>query len=187
MVGTNTMSRGFLEYTLYDTIMRDTCHYTFVQTTEYTTRRENPREFPGGSVVRTLLPLQELRSCKIHGTAKKKKKKKMNPDVNCERWVIKMCQFRFINYNKCTILVEDVDNGEAMHMWGFSGGSVVKTPPINVGDTGLTPGSGRLPEEGNGNLLQYSCLGNPMDRGTWQITVHGVARESDIVQLLSHV
>ena len=101
--------------------------------------------------------------------------------------MIKMCQFRFINYNKCTILVEDVDNGETMPMWGFSGGSVVKNPPTNVGDTGLTPGSGRLPEEGNGNLLQYSCLGNPMDRGTWQITVHGVKRESDIVQLLSRV
>ena len=120
----------------------------------------------------------------MHGIAKKKKK---NPDVNCERWMIKMCQFRFINYNKCTILVEDVDNGETMPMWGFSGGSVVKNPPTNVGDTGLTPGSGRLPEEGNGNLLQYSCLGNPMDRGTWQITVHGVKRESDIVQLLSRV
>ena len=65
-------------------------------------------------MVRNLLPLQELRSCKMHGIAKKKEK--VNPNVNCERWVIKMCQCRFINYNKCTILVEDVDNGEAMHM-----------------------------------------------------------------------
>ena len=47
---------------------------------------------------------------------------------------------------------------------GFPGGSVVKNPPTNVGDAGLTPGSRRSPEEGNGNPLQYSCLGNPMNR-----------------------
>ena len=47
-------------------------------------------------------------------------------------------------------------------------------PACQAGDVGLVPGSGRLPEEGNGNLLQYSCLGNPMDRGAWQATVHGV-------------
>ena len=40
----------------------------------------------------------------------------------------------------------------------------------------LIPGSGRYPEEGNGNPLQYSCLGNPMDRGAWQAIVHGVTR-----------
>ena len=40
----------------------------------------------------------------------------------------------------------------------------------------LIPGSGRSPEGGNGNPLQYSCLGNPMDRGAWQVTVHGVPK-----------
>ena len=59
---------------------------------------------------------------------------------------------------------------------GFLDGSVVKNPPAKVGDVGLIPGLGRSPEEGNGNPLQYSCLGNPMDRGTWQATVHGIAR-----------
>ena len=49
---------------------------------------------------------------------------------------------------------------------GFPAGSVVKNLPANAGDTGLIPGSGRSPGEGNGNPLQYSCLGNPMDRGT---------------------
>ena len=43
------------------------------------------------------------------------------------------------------------------------------------GDLGLIPGLGRSPEEGNSNLLQHSCLGNPTDRGAWQATVHGVA------------
>ena len=46
-------------------------------------------------------------------------------------------------------------------------------------DTGSIPGSGRNPEEGNGNPLQFSCLGNPMDRGSWQARVHGVRKELD--------
>ena len=56
---------------------------------------------------------------------------------------------------------------------------VVKKPPANAGDvrdTGLSPRSGRSPGEGHGNPLQYSCLENAMDRGTWQVTVHGVAK-----------
>ena len=61
---------------------------------------------------------------------------------------------------------------------GFSGGSVIKNPPANAGDVCSVPGLERSPGEGNGNPLQYSCLENPMDRGTWQATVHGVA-ESD--------
>jgi len=59
---------------------------------------------------------------------------------------------------------------------GFSGGSVVKNPPSNVGNRDWTPGSRRSPGEGNGNPLQYSCLENPMDRGAWQVTVHGVTK-----------
>ena len=51
-----------------------------------------------------------------------------------------------------------------------------KGPPWNAGDVGLIPGSGRSPEGGNGNPLQYSCLENPMDRGAWQATVHAVAK-----------
>ena len=62
---------------------------------------------------------------------------------------------------------------------GFAGGSVVKNPPANAGHTGSVPGSGRSPGEGNGNPLQYSCLGNPINRGAWWAIVHGVAKESD--------
>ena len=61
----------------------------------------------------------------------------------------------------------------------FPGGSVVKNPPANAGDVGLIPGSGRSPGEGNGNLSQYSCLGNSMDGGAQWATVRGVAKESD--------
>ena len=49
---------------------------------------------------------------------------------------------------------------------------MVKVSACNAGDTGLIPGSGRSPEEGNGNPFQYSCLGNLTDRGAWQATVH---------------
>ena len=65
---------------------------------------------------------------------------------------------------------------------GFPSGAVVKNPPANAGatgDAGLIPGSGRSPEEGNGNPVQYSCLGTPMDRRTWKATVHEVAKEID--------
>ena len=58
----------------------------------------------------------------------------------------------------------------------FPGGSVVKNPPANVGDAGSIPGAGRFLRVGNGNPLQYSCLRNPTDKGTWQATVHGVAK-----------
>ena len=59
------------------------------------------------------------------------------------------------------------------------GGSLVTNLPADAGNAGSIPGSGRSPGEGNGNPLQYSCLGNPMDRGAWWATVHGVA-ESDV-------
>ena len=59
---------------------------------------------------------------------------------------------------------------------GFPGSSMVKNPPPNTGDVGLIPGERKSPGEGNGNPLQYSCLGNHMDRGAWQPIVHGVAR-----------
>ena len=69
---------------------------------------------------------------------------------------------------------------------------VVKKLPANAGDArhsgdqGLIPGWGRSPEGGNGNLLQYSCLGNRMDRGAWQATVRGVPKELDTTQRLNN-
>ena len=62
---------------------------------------------------------------------------------------------------------------------GFPGGSVVKNPPASAratGATSLNPGLGKSLGEGNSNPLQYSCLENPMDRGTWKATVHGVTK-----------
>ena len=54
--------------------------------------------------------------------------------------------------------------------------SVGKESACNAGELGSIPGSGLSPEIGNGNRLQYSCLENPMDKGTWWVTVHGVAK-----------
>ena len=58
----------------------------------------------------------------------------------------------------------------------FSGGSAVKNSPASAGDTGLILGLGGSPGRGNGNPLQYSCPENPMDRGAWWATVHGVTK-----------
>ena len=61
-------------------------------------------------------------------------------------------------------------------MMAFPGGSDSKASAYSAGDLGSIPGSGRSPGEGKGNPLQYSCLENPMDRGAWLATVHGVAK-----------
>ena len=65
---------------------------------------------------------------------------------------------------------------------------VVKNPPANAGDIrdmGSIPGSGRSSGAGHGNLLQYSCLENPMDRGAWWATVHRIA-ESEMTEVTEH-
>ena len=62
---------------------------------------------------------------------------------------------------------------------GSQCGSDGKASAYNGGDLGSIPGSGRSPREGNGNSLQYSCLENPMDRGAWRATVHGVTVRYD--------
>ena len=61
---------------------------------------------------------------------------------------------------------------------GFPGGSVVKNPPASAGDARreFNPWVRKIPGEGNGNPRQYSCLENPMDRGTWRATVHEITR-----------
>ena len=74
------------------------------------------------------------------------------------------------------------------HAEGFPSGSAVKNPPAYVGDmrdVGWIPGSGRSPGRGHGYPLQYSCLGNPTDRGAWWATVHGVAKSWTRLKRLS--
>ena len=70
-----------------------------------------------------------------------------------------------------------------IELLGFPGGSDGKESAHNVGGLSLTPGLGRSPEEGNGNPFQYSCLENPMDRGAWWATVHGVPKSQTAEQL----
>ena len=61
-------------------------------------------------------------------------------------------------------------------MLAYTGGSEGKASACNAADPSSIPGLGRSPGEGNGNPLQYSCLENPMDRGAWRATVHGVTK-----------
>ena len=78
--------------------------------------------------------------------------------------------------------MEPVQHGNLEHGQydlGFPGGSVEKNLPANegdAGDAGSIAGSGRSPGEGKGNPLQYFCLGNPVNRGSWWATVHGVTK-----------
>ena len=88
-------------------------------------------------------------------------------------------------------LQEDIF-GEDLHLnwWifesnGFPGGSDGEESTCNAGYLGSIPGSGRSPGEGNDNLLQYSCLENPMDRGARWATVHGIAKELDTTERLN--
>jgi len=65
------------------------------------------------------------------------------------------------------------------NLWASQVVLVIKNPPVSTGDiraAGLIPGLGRAPRGGRGKPLQYSCLGNPMDRGAWQATVLGLPR-----------
>ena len=83
------------------------------------------------------------------------------------------------------------DTTEWLHFMGFSGGSDSKESACNVVNLGSVSGSGRSSGEGNGNLLQYSCLENPMDKKAWWATVHGVAKSrtqlSDFTYLLTYL
>ena len=71
-------------------------------------------------------------------------------------------------------------------MWVSQVALLLKNLPASAGDTGVTgsiPGSGRSPGGGHGNPLQCSCLENPMDRGTWRVTVHWGYKESDTTEV----
>ena len=70
---------------------------------------------------------------------------------------------------------------------GFPGGSVVKNSPANAGDPGSIPMLGRSFGEGNSYPLQYSCLGNPMDGGAWQATVHRLAKNLTQLKRLNNM
>ena len=68
----------------------------------------------------------------------------------------------------------------------ISDGSGVKNLLANAGDMGLIPGLERSPREGNGSPFQFSCMGNPMNRGTWWAVIHGVIKELDMTSQLNN-
>ena len=120
-----------------------------------------------------------------HCVAKKKKKEReIDRDISCrinthtQQWSSWNEQKLFSMKSAFTTQPSSLFciyfvNAEIM---GFLGGSDSKESSCNAEDLDSIPKSGRSPEEGNGNPLQYSCLGNPMDRGAWWATVHGVAK-----------
>ena len=97
-------------------------------------------------------------------------------DIECHTLITS--SFRFLNncWNSITftsiLLARELSKAQL----AFPGSSEVKASACNAGDLGSILGLGRSPGEGNGNPLQYSCLENPMDRGAWWATVHGVAK-----------
>ena len=76
--------------------------------------------------------------------------------------------------------VASVEKKKGQSGWDCPGGSVVKNPPADAWDVGLILGLVRSLGEGNGNPLQYSCLGNSMERGAWRATIHVSAKEPDM-------
>ena len=95
----------------------------------------------------------------------------------------KMCEKRCLCAESLHHHLTGFCGASATH--GLPGGSVVKNPPASAGDVGSMPASGRAPG-GDGNPLRYSCLGNPVERGAWWATVHGVAKESDTTKEQQH-
>ena len=110
---------------------------------------------------------------------------------NCTGSLIK-CKVQFMNMtNQRGTQMQDCYYHAIMHWFFFSElpAQQVKNPPANAGDSrdsGLIPGSGRPPGEGNDNPLQYSCLGNVMDRGAWWVTVHGVTKSQTRLSTCTH-
>ena len=80
----------------------------------------------------------------------------------------------------CAICFSFFFNWGRIDLQGFPGGSECKESAYNARELGSIPRFGMSPGEGNGNPLQYSCLGNSMDRGAWRAIVHRVAKDLDM-------
>ena len=108
-------------------------------------------------------------------------------------WLYGLCSKSYPSYAEIAVIIIHNKCTSFMHLWlqghdwahahppvyrGFPGGSVVKNQLANAGDTDSVPGWGRSSGEGNGNPLQHFGLGNPMDRGAWQATFHGVVKRA---------
>ena len=126
----------------------------------------------------SFLELKRILDCLI-GSQSRFESKTREMWENMPSWGTWMFILICSNLALCICTHWDLSKFQPMPFRGFPDSSLIKNPPTNAGDTGLIPGSGRSPGEGNGNPLQYSCLGNPMDKGAWQATVHGVTKDLD--------
>ena len=100
----------------------------------------------------------------------------------CLCWVLGCCFWAFSSCSERGLLIVAVswlfivETSFVEEYKGFPGGTMLKNPPASAGDWGSISGLGKSPGPGNGNPLQNSCLRNPIDRGAWWATAHGVAK-----------
>ena len=105
----------------------------------------------------------------------------MTDSISCDKPYVKFFKERILKMNHSAL--------QQKLTQGFPGSTVLKNPPANSGDTrdlGLIPGLENSPGEGNGNLFQYSCLENSMDRRAWWATDHGVVKSQTKLGNLAH-
>ena len=141
------------------------------------------------SIILTLPPpYQCLRKIKwLRALGSSQERMQYNPPTHTDRhksnflstskegFPLHLCQVRHpVLWRKSEQVLQSMSSFRLYNYLGFPGGSVCKESACNAGDLGSIPELGRSPGEGNGNPLQYSCLENPMDRGTWQATVANV-------------
>ena len=135
------------------------------------TRLLCPWDFPGKSTgVGCHCLLRNLSTTDIQILSKIAVAKKKLCSMN---WAITLCNLGNLSF---WLFLQILDDPLYYPTKGFIGGSVVKSLPAKTGDTDLIPGLGRFSGERKGNPLQYSCLKNPKDRGTWWAIVHGIAK-----------
>ena len=115
--------------------------------------------------------------------------------LQCSALFIVQLSYPYMTTGKTIALTRWTFSGKVMSLlfnmlfrlvMSFSGDSDGKASAYNAGDPGSIPGSGKSPGEGNGNPFQYSCLENPMDRGAWWATVHGVAKSQTRLSDFTH-
>ena len=134
---------------------------------KYLAKRNNDLFLPKQNKTKSQKSTKQYLSCFIYNHLKLEATR--YPEFG--KWINKMWYIHIVECYSAT-----KRNGLLIYT-GFSSGSVVKNLPTTAGDTGLILGSGRAPEEGNGNPLHYSCPENPSDRGVWLATIHGVTKE----------
>ena len=124
----------------------------------------------------------------VHGVAKSRTRLSDWTEETTPRWLYKRRSFPYNDHLKGVshFAVHVANMAHTTYEMGILQWLSGKESTSSVGDPSWISGLGRCPGEGNGNPLQYSCLGNPMNRGAWGATIHGVTKESDTTEWLNN-